>query len=136
MTEFINAECRNLICGERLGGGQHREVFRHAFDLNLVVKIEAGTRGFSNIIEWETYHAADAKLQVWLCPCIAISPSGAVLIQRYASPIRANELPKRAPACLTDFKISNWGMLGDKPVCIDYGMLARPDGRLLRAPWG
>ena len=71
LTEFINAECRQLICGERLGKGEFREVYRHAFDLNLVVKLEEGPHNFSNIIEWETYHSADVDLQKWFCPCIA-----------------------------------------------------------------
>jgi hypothetical protein len=68
---------------------------------------------------------------------IRISPAGAVLIMQKADPIREAELPKKLPALFTDLKISNWGIINGRPVCIDYGwQRMNTNTKLEKACWG
>jgi hypothetical protein len=134
---FIKAEFTALIKGKIIGSGSTREVFQHKQNVNWVVKVEEGGKSFANAIEWDTWLHANPELREWLCPCIDISPAGSVLIMQKAEPIRASELPKKLPALFTDLKISNWGMINGKPVCIDYGwQRMNTNTKLEKACWG
>ena len=131
-------EIKDLILGEKLGGGISRQVFEYALNDKYVVKIEDRSQSFQNIIEWEVWHhlkgcKATAR---WLAPCHYISPNGIVMIQERTMPMRPNERPKRVPSWLTDIKPDNWGLLNGKPVCHDYGFLQGIGrGGLTKASW-
>jgi hypothetical protein len=137
MNDYITNEFMRLIKGDAIGEGAHRKVFQHRQNVDWVVKVEEGAKSFANAIEWDTWVHANPGLRKWLCPCIDISPSGAVLIMQKADPIRERELPKKLPALFTDLKISNWGVIDDKPVCIDYGwQRMNSNTKLEKACWG
>lgn len=42
-------------------------------------------------------------------------------MQSRTKPIEACELPKEVPAFFCDLKAANWGRLGKRIVCHDYG---------------
>jgi hypothetical protein len=137
MNSFIKAEFMGLVKGDLIGKGAHREVYQHRQCVNLVVKVEEGAKSFANAIEWDTWVHANPELREWLCPCVDISPAGAVLIMQKAEPLRESELPERIPALFTDLKISNWGLYQGRPVCIDYGwQRMNTNTKLVKAAWG
>lgn len=121
-TSPVQTDVFRMLCGDHLGRGSAREVYECAYDPSLVVKIENRAGSFQNIAEWHVWqdaqfieHAAD-----WLAPCVKISPCGTVLIQRKTSP--AKSYPERLPTWLTDTKRANYGLLGRRFVCHDYGV--------------
>ncbi|ABF63541.1 hypothetical protein TM1040_0808 [Ruegeria sp. TM1040] len=118
----VQGDVFRMLCGEMLGSGAAREVFECAYDPSLVVKIENAAGSFQNIAEWQMWwdaqhipHAAE-----WLAPCVSISPCGIVLIQKRTTP--AKRYPEKLPAWLTDTKRTNYGMIGKRFVCHDYGV--------------
>lgn len=140
--ETAKADFIGLMLGRKLGGGMSRVVYECALDPNLVVKIEQRTGHFQNVVEWEMWNALSGmKAAQWLAPCRTISACGTVLLQVRTTPARKGELPERMPIWLTDFKQGNYGMLGGRLVCHDYGasgaiLMSNAAGkRLQRADW-
>lgn len=116
-------EAKGLFLGEKLGEGIARKVYVFRPDPKLVVKIERASCSFQNVLEWEAWNYLCAKHAKWLAPCRHISPCGSILLQDRADPLRVTEKTKRLPKFLIDVKRQNFGMLGDKMVCFDYGTL-------------
>lgn len=110
------------MCGKRLGSGIGREVFECFLDPTLVIKIEAGSASFQNVMEWETWEEVkETDFAKWFAPCYAVSSTGSVLIQKKTTPIHWKKLPPRMPAFLGDFKQGNFGMYKGHIVAHDYG---------------
>lgn len=130
----------NLLCGDKIGEGIHRTVYRCRIRDDLVVKVENGDcRYFANVME-DKFHADHShydKVMRWLAPCEYLSPDGRILLQRRTQPLRDNDkLPDKIPAFLTDIKRENFGWLGGKMVCHDYAMtIPNPSVRLRKAHW-
>ena len=123
----ITLDFFNLMCSERLGKGVSREVYRSAFDPNIVFKFEKDAGSFQNIIEWETWQnvkftsGLKQDYAQYFAPCLAISPCGTILAQAAARPLDHTQLPEYIPSFFTDIKKENFGIIDDKIVCIDYG---------------
>jgi len=119
----LSMDMFQLFCGDLIGEGIARRVYQHALDPNLVVKIEDRARSFQNVFEWQVWdRVREAKgIAAWFAPCEAISPCGAILIQRRTAAARESEHPARVPTFFTDLKRSNWGLIGKRLVCHDYG---------------
>lgn len=136
----MNRELLEFLCGDRLGSGMSREVYRFAVAPQYVLKIETIEHRFQNVEEFRTWqaveHTAHAK---WFAPCHAISGCGRFLLQHYAEPLAACALPAEVPAFFTDLKPSNWGRIGKQPVALDYGrtlLMGRGlTSRMQRADW-
>ena len=130
-----------LMCGEYLGGGCGREVYVSLLDPNFVIKIETGTGRFQNAMEWRFWeeNRGAPDFAKWLAPCISISPCGNILVQKRTAPLRRLEMKKygRLPKFLTDVKMSNFGILGGKLVCHDYGYVSTVlDSGMRKVDWG
>lgn len=111
----------HLFCGKLLGSGISRYVYEYALDPQYVVKIEQGAGSFQNIVEWETWNRlCMTNAGPWLAGCWKISDCGIVLLQRRTTPIK--KFPEKMPNWFTDFKRTNYGMIGKKIVCHDYGI--------------
>lgn len=134
-------EALGLLCGDRLGDGLSREVFRYGPDENYVIKFEPDASHFQNVAEWQLWDRIQyvEKHNKWFAPCLRISHCGRILIQRYAEPIAAIALPAEVPSYFTDLKKENWGVIKGQPVAVDYGkhlMLERGmTNRMRRADW-
>ena len=112
----------SMFCKRQIGRGIGREVYVLETDPTKIVKIEIGSQSFQNVIEWETWDKLeDTPHAKWLAPCRHISPCGIVLIMDRTQPLRPGEEPDRMPAWLNDHKRSNYGRLGKRVVCHDYG---------------
>lgn len=132
----------HLFVGDKLGEGVYRTVFRMATDETKVIKFEHRSATFCNVNEWNLWnHVKEDRPQLakWFAPCHHISPCGNVLIQDYAAPVEFEKLPAKVPAVFTDLKMDNWGKIGRRIVCRDYGnnrvFQEGANARLRKAYW-
>lgn len=143
MSKFLFRELRSAMLGDKLGYGVGRQVYLCKINSDYVVKIEDKARSFQNIAEWDAWdwvsQGGAPDMAKWLAPCLQISASGSILVQRRVEPLRTSDLPAKVPAFLADLKLENFGMLNGKVVCCDYGTigvsLRRTDKRLVKAVW-
>jgi hypothetical protein len=115
-----------LIVGEVISQGQYRNVFQCSLVPNSVIKItDTKSNGYANILEaevWET--VVNTKHDKWFAPVLYCSPGGHFLIQKKVKEIpKSFKFPKKVPYFFSDLKPSNFGMLNNKLVCIDYQLL-------------
>lgn len=153
------SELEHLFIGRKLGEGTARKVYalkdpwswtthnetgapiNDDRNPSFVVKFEKTERGaFQNAQEWAVWKwVRGTTMEKWFAPCEAISPCGMYLIQRRVEPLRANELPKKLPAFLQDIQQENFGRLGEKIVCCDYGTnvaaIRSSNKRLVKVDW-
>lgn len=131
----------NLLCGEKLGSGIHRDVYECRLRPELVVKVEIACdwRYFANVQEMKFWSDNQhfAKVANWLAPCEYMSPDGRILLQRKVRiATEADDLPKQVPGFLSDLKPCNFGWLDNRFVVVDYAMtIDRPNLRLKAANW-
>jgi len=136
----VYKDCFNLLCGKMLGSGIHRDVFECKLRPDLVVKVEKSDhRYFANVMEmffWDEHHYRES-VATWLAPCEYLSPDGRILLQRRAQPIAdESQLPKQLPSFLADLKMSNFGMLDGRVVCVDYALnITNASTRMRKAEW-
>jgi hypothetical protein len=142
MSELYGRELRSVLCGTKIGEGTARTVYVCRLNDGYVVKVERGARSFQNIVEWDTWAWVMSRPRHarWFAQCQNISPTGMVLIQRRALPVREKELPKKLPHFLCDLKPENFGLVDGKVVCFDYGTVSSViadlnPGRLVKAEW-
>jgi len=137
--EEVYYDTFNLLCGKQLGEGIHRKVFECKLRPELVVKVESSERRyFANVLEQRFWNDNQEYKPIakWLAPCEYLSPDGRLLLQRRAEPARVKELPDKMPSFLTDLKVSNFGWLDGRLVCLDYAMtIPNPSARLRKADW-
>ena len=126
MSDPAFEDCFNLLCGDKLGEGIHRNVFECRLRPELVVKVEKdeGWRFFANVHEMHFWnHASDAVKQ-WLAPCDYLSPDGRILLQRKANILNTFDTPpNELPSFLGDIKLANYGWLEGRFVCVDYALV-------------
>lgn len=133
-------EAFNVLAGEKLGEGIHRQVFECKLRPDLVVKVENDDwRYFANVLEMKFWndHEHYEKVAKWLAPCEQLSPDGRVLLQKRADPLGQNdELPGELPAFLSDLKRENFGRIDGRLVCLDYAMtIPTPNTRMKKVQW-
>lgn len=141
MTREAFEDAFNILCGEQLGSGIHREVFECRIRPDLVVKVETDStwRNFANVREhqfWADNEHAPAVAK-WLAPCEYLSPDGRISLQRRAEPVRPSDvLPTKIPAFLTDLKRENFGWLDGRLVAVDYALtITAASTRLKNSDW-
>lgn len=121
-SKTLTQDFVGLFLGKKLGAGMSRTVYLCREDVECVIKVEAGTQSFQNIMEWEFWQSVKTtKFKKWFAPCVAISACGTILIQKRADPIHKDQYPKKIPAFFSDRKFSNFGKIGKQFVCVDYG---------------
>lgn len=131
----ITLDAFNMLCGDKLGSGIHRDVFTCRIRDDLVVKIETTIdyRYFANVFEEKFWadHRHYAKIADWLAPIEFLSPDGRLLLQKRVDPIKDNEIPDMLPAWMTDIKAENFGRYEGRIVLLDYAMtIPAPSVRL------
>ncbi len=141
MSDPAFEDAFNLLCGDKLGSGIHRNVFECRLRPDLVVKVERQDewRYFSNVHEskfWtdNQYYKPVAN---WLAPCEYLSPDGRISLQRKVRIATSlDDLPEKLPAFLTDVKPSNYGWFEGRLVCVDYATtLDKVNVRLKKVSW-
>jgi hypothetical protein len=120
LSEAAQSEAFHLLCDDKIGYGCSRSVYSSQVLRDCVVKVEEKAGRFQIVIEWETWQRVQGTpFEKWFAPCRWISPNGIVLVMTRTVP--ATSFPEKMPAFLWDFKRTNYGMLGDRFVCHDYG---------------
>ena len=124
LENSVSMEFFEMMVGPHLGSGAFRDVFEYKPNPSLVIKFESAAETFHNVQEWEIWKRVkkNKDLSKWFAPCESISFGGSVLIQRYARDCLDTELPKLIPAFFTDNAPRNWGKIGERAVCRDYGL--------------
>lgn len=127
----VNTDLILSLCGKKLGSGVYRAVYDYNFDDKYVIKIEPRSTE-CNITEymlWDEINGLTndlAWVKGWFAPVLWMSPNGKILVMEKTSEFPKNkklERPKSVPAFFTDLKRDNWGWIGNRFVCHDYGFL-------------
>ena len=117
----VHRDLFNMLCHDRIGYGMSRQVWSSKILPTSVVKVEDTAGKFQNVMEWEIWNwVKGTEFEKWFAPCEWISPNGMVLVMAKTTP--ALVYPDKLPAFLTDTKKPNYGMLGNRFVCHDYGI--------------
>lgn len=141
MSGFKYREPSSVMLGAFIGEGVARKVYHCRLNDKYVCKLEEKGRSFQNVSEWETWNWVEGNkaLEPWFAPCLNISLTGVMLVQRYCEPLRNADLPKRLPEFLCDLKKENFGMLDGRVVCHDYGTvhssIRHASRKMVKAVW-
>lgn len=114
------------LCGEELGSGSFRKVYQYNPHPDYVIKLEYNNHNcnFTEAMLWnEIQHLKGTKAWVkdWFAPVDWISPNGRVLVMRKTEQRPKKKKPEKVPSFLWDVKDDNFGWIGNKFVCHDYG---------------
>lgn len=127
LEDLIQFEATNVLCGDKLGEGIHRTVFRSRFDRSAVVKVATNEDGIkANIEEMATWRSVEfvESLRSYFAECRYLSGYGTLLVQEYIPPIPKGKY--KIPAFFTDLKQDNFGLISgtkqSQVVCRDYGI--------------
>jgi hypothetical protein len=149
LGQVYGDDAYTLLCGEQIGAGMSRIVFACPLNDNWVVKLETNDTAepvWQNVREYTVWKYVQAHwpcLEKWFAPIHTISGSGHWMIQHRTQPVGVEELKKRVPrvpAFFCDLKDANWGRIGKRYVCHDYGTASVMDGigltaKLRKANW-
>jgi hypothetical protein len=122
----LKDDVMTLTCGELLGSGVSRQVYLYVPNpTDTVIKLQTDTR-FQNQREWAVLESVKEapELRKWFAPCICISDLGVWMLQERTTPVTLAELNRdvpKVPRFFTDLKAGNWGRIGKRYVCHDYG---------------
>jgi hypothetical protein len=118
------------MVGERIGNGTYRSVYNYNLDDKYVIKLEKENTD-CNIIEytlWQEIQCLKGNLawvKDWFAPVLWCSPNGKVLVMEKTKWVDGKTPPQEVPDFFTDIKENNFGWIGSKFVCHDYGFLFR-----------
>lgn len=120
------------LLGPRLGGGGCRDVYAHATDPNLVIKVEKDRpdHGDQNRKEYDNWQRLQENpvQTAWLTPCETLSAGEKYLVQRRGQPLTPTP-PANTPKWLRrdpDIgwrKHSQWVLYDGSPRLCDYGRI-------------
>ena len=106
-------------------------MYQHNWDKDYVIKIEPNSTecNMTEYMLWDEIRGLKnerAWVKEWFAPVIWMSPNGKILCMQKASEYPKNkklERPKEIPAFFSDVKWDNFGWIGNRFVCFDYGFL-------------
>lgn len=139
---MMHNELEQMFCGKYLGEGIHRKVFVYKPNHDLVIKIaHDSARGRAmNVLEhalWQEIE--DEKIARWFAPVVQLSQAGKYLIQDRAYQGPPDRYPKLVPHFFTDLQYGNFGFIGKRLVCMDYGAIVIHQGfhpvRMVKPKW-
>ena len=123
----VNTDLILMICGQKIGSGSYRSVYDFNMNDNMVVKLEPNNTD-CNITEymlWDEIRGLTGRLawvKDWFAPIHYCSPNGKVLIMEKTMR-SSKKMPTKVPAFFSDVKEDNFGWIGNKFVCHDYGFI-------------
>lgn len=131
------------LCGKLIGEGCYRSVYQYNLHDDYVIKVEWGNQR-CNIVEymlWNEiqYLSGDYEwIKNWFAPVDWISPNGHILVMKKTEPRPDKKRPEKIPKFMWDVKNSNFGWIGNKFVCHDYGQFYNfisYSKRMVKAYW-
>ncbi|MGK6342870.1 hypothetical protein ACMGDK_11560 [Chryseobacterium sp. DT-3] len=147
--ESVNTDLIRMMFGQKINEGSYRSVYEYNFDPNkYVIKIEPNSTesNANEFLIWEEVSGLCGNLswvKDWFAPVLFMSPDAKILVMERTFPyktIRGKDLvrPEKIPDFFSDVKFSNFGWLGNKLVCHDYGFINRfikYDKKFRKANW-
>lgn len=114
---------KKQYCGRKLGQGCSRSVYEFKPDPRYVIKITDWAGIESNLLELHIWMELKwvHDLAQWLAPVIWANQDCRVILQRRVEFKAIGKYPKKVPHWFTDLKIQNYGWIGRRFVCADYG---------------
>ena len=127
----VNTDLIITLLGEKIGRGIYRTVYQHNWDKDYVIKIEPKNTecNITEYLLWDEIRGLKNELawvKDWFAPVLWVSPNGKILCMQKTYEYPKNkklERPNEIPAFFTDIKWDNFGWIGSKFVCHDYGFL-------------
>lgn len=127
----VNTDLITTLLGEKLGKGSYRTVYQHNWDKDWVIKIEPKNTecNITEYLLWDEIRGLKNELawvKDWFAPVLWMSPNGKILCMKKASEFPKNkklERPTEVPAFFSDVKWDNFGWVGNRFVCFDYGFM-------------
>lgn len=128
----LNLDLINCLIGEKIGSGSFRDVFEYNLHpTKYVIKVENNRNLYSrcNIAEQLLYEEIKGLknelewVKDWFAPILWVSPSGRLLVMERTEEKPNKKIPENIPAFFSDVKWDNFGWIGNKFVCHDYGFL-------------
>lgn len=122
----VNTDLILSLCGKKLGAGLYRSVYEYNLDDKYVIKVEPNSTE-SNMTEFLLYSEIKGLcgelewVKDWFAPILWMSPNGKILVMQKTEEKSNKERPKEVPSFFTDLKRDNFGWIGNKFVCHDYG---------------
>ena len=133
-NQDVISDLISMICGKKIGSGSFRDVYGFNIDPNRwVVKIEPKNTdcNITEFLLWDEIQGLKGNLawvKEWFAPIQWCSPNGKVIIMERTSKYpktKTLQRPKKVPDFFMDIKSDNFGWIGDKFVCHDYGFINR-----------
>jgi hypothetical protein len=123
----VNTDLILMMLGQKIGSGSYRSVYNYNMNDKLVVKIEPNSteQNISEFIMWDEIRGLKedkAWVKDWFAPIHWCSPNGKILIMEKTFQ-KNKPKPKEIPKFLSDVKSANFGWIGNKYVCHDYGFI-------------
>lgn len=128
----LNLDMLGSILGKEIGEGYSRKVFEHRQDSSLVIKLATCSEGvLSNCTEATLWldHIVYLRgnlewVKNWFAPVTYVSPNYNVLIMKKTEQKPHKKRPSEVPNFMSDVKSDNFGWIGNKFVCHDYGFIS------------
>lgn len=123
----VNTDLILMMLGRKIGSGVYRSVYDYNMNPKLVVKIEPNSTecNISEFLLWDEISGLKndlAWVKDWFAPIHYCSPNGKILIMEKTFK-KDKEKPSQVPYFLSDVKDDNFGWIGNKFVCHDYGFI-------------
>lgn len=114
---------KKTICGKQIAQGCSRTVYECKLDSKWVVKIETYPDSFNNFIEWKVWQEIChwKRTRKYFAEVLWTNHNFRVLVMRKANMNSSKPYPKRVPGFFSDLHGTNYGFIGKRFVCVDYG---------------
>lgn len=127
----VNTDLILSLVGEKIGSGIHRKVYE--YNLNpkkYVIKLETENTeaNMTEFLLWDEIQGLKGPLawvKEWFAPILWVSPNKKILVMERTKELPKKTRPKKIPAFFMDVKQDNFGWIGNKFVCHDYGFIYR-----------
>lgn len=142
----VNTDLITTLLGQKIGSGAYRSVYQHNWDNKYVIKIEPNSTecNIAEFMLWEEIKGLKNNL-AWVkelfAPVLWMSPNGKILCMQKTEPYPKNkklQRPTEIPEFFTDVKWDNFGWIGNKFVCHDYGFIykfIKYNKKMQKAKW-
>lgn len=129
--------------GKKIGYGCYRDVYQYNLNDKYVIKLERENTDCNTVeyLLWNEIRGLCGNLawvKDWFAPVNWISPNGKILVMEKTIERPNKKKPSKIPKFLWDVKEDNFGWIGNKYVCHDYGQFynfIKYDKKMQDAVW-
>jgi hypothetical protein len=117
---------KNKFCGDIIGSGVYRKVYEFLPNNKFIVKVQPAP-AFQNQLEYMIWREIKGNYWYnrWFAQVLWMNEKGTILVMRKARPVRNQNHPTyksmKIPHFFSDIHSGNYGWIGKRFVCFDYG---------------